>query len=282
MKVLITGVNGFVGKHLLSYFEEKSILVIGFGSEKDVTKPDCFNEYFDIGITHVIHLASKNFVPGSWTNPSEYMYTNVVGTTNVLEFCSNQNAQLIFFSSYMYGVPINFPINEMHPISCNNPYALSKKFCEELCEFYIKNKGLSIAVLRIFNIYGPNQSMQFLIPHILKQASEGNVVKVRDITPKRDYLFISDFVNLIGLIINKNINSGFYNVGYGASISVEDIIINTGIILKKSIEIISENLERQNEIPNVIADITKVKDEFNWTPIVTINDGLSKCLASFK
>jgi nucleoside-diphosphate-sugar epimerase len=282
MKILITGANGFVGKHLISYFEEKLIDVIGFGSEKDVTKAESFNEFIDKGITHVIHLASKNFVPSSWSNVSEYMHTNVVGTTNVLEFCSKQNAQLVFFSSYMYGEPIKFPIDEIHPISCNNPYALSKKFCEELCEFYIKNKGLRIAILRIFNIYGPNQSIEFLIPHILKQAKEGNVVKVRDITPKRDYLFISDFVNLIGLIINKKINSGIYNVGYGASISVEDIINNTGSILNKNIEIISENIERQNEIPNVIADITKVKDEFNWTPFVTIKDGLSKCLASYK
>ena len=63
----------------------------------------------------MVHLAAKNFVPDSWLNSIDFFEVNVIGTTNVLEFCKKTNAKLIFISSYIYGVPHYLPINEVHP-----------------------------------------------------------------------------------------------------------------------------------------------------------------------
>ncbi len=279
MKILITGATGFIGSYLTKKLSGLNIEFIPLSSKTDIRNRNELNQFKDSGITHVIHLSAKNFVPDSWTNPNDFFEVNVGGTMNVLEFCRANEAKLIFISSYIYGPPQYLPINEIHPVNVFNPYALSKKLAEECCQFYSENYNINCCIIRPFNIYGPNQNDQFLIPLILKQVLFKDKIEIMDITPKRDYIYIDDFIDSIISLLPLNAKFEVVNVGSGKSYSVKEIIDIAQGIVKTHKEIISKNEIRKNEIPNVEADISKIKKLTNWQPKTDIYKGIGLFLS---
>ena len=129
----------------------------------------------------VIHAAALTSVPESWLNTYNFFKTNFLGTICALEYCKKHKSRLIFLSSYLYGNQTKFPTKEDANLKCSNPYALSKKNSEEACEFYSENFELSVTIIRPFNIYGPRQKDVFLIPQLLKQITNGEEIKVKDL-----------------------------------------------------------------------------------------------------
>ena len=106
--ILVTGAEGFIGRHLVPALEEHGHYVERHG-HKDGDIVHATLSYGDV--THVFHLAGKTFVPESWTNPFSFYETNVLGTVNVLEFCRRQQASLTLVSSYVYGAPQQLPVS---------------------------------------------------------------------------------------------------------------------------------------------------------------------------
>jgi nucleoside-diphosphate-sugar epimerase len=275
-KVLITGSNGFIGKQLKEELLRLDYTVSEFNTaDGDISK----TELNIPGINHVFHLAGKSFVPDSWKEPKAFYDINVSGTLNVLEFCRKTGASLTFMSSYIYGIPQRQPISESHPAKPANPYGHSKLLAEELCLFYQENFKVNTTILRPFNIYGAFQDQHFLIPHILTQLLDKSSaeVEVLDLTPKRDYLFLDDLIKAI-IVLFQQKKTGIYNIGAGYSLSVEEIlksIMNSAGIKK---QYVSKNTVRKNEIPDVIADISKIKKETGWAPKFTFEEGIAEIL----
>ena len=278
MKVLTTGANGFIGKHLCNRLEKNGIKYIPLTSGSDVRNNEVFNALLNQGITHVIHLAAKNFVPESWEKPTEYIHTNFIGTLNALEFCRKEKASLLYISSYMYGIPKQLPIKESHPITALNPYALSKKMAEDACEFYSSYYGVSSIILRPFNVYGPGQKSDFLIPHIIHQAVFNTEIKVKDIEPKRDYIFVSDVVDAILAALKNNYKFEVFNIGSGISYSVKEIINMIQKITGTNKPVICSSETRMNEIMDVQADILNLYNQTGWKPGTDMLDGLKICI----
>jgi nucleoside-diphosphate-sugar epimerase len=274
IKVLITGSNGFIGKQLKKQFSANDYEVVEFNSvDGDIART---NLQFE-GINHVFHLAGKSFVPDSWKDPEAFYDVNVTGTLNVLELCRKTGAGLTFISSYIYGIPQLQPIGETHPIKPANPYGHSKLVAEEICQFYQESFKVNTTIIRPFNIYGAFQNDQFLIPTILKQLFNENhsTIDVLDLTPKRDYLFLDDLISAIMILYKQN-KTGIYNVGAGYSLSVEEIIKaimeEAGIHKKYT----SKEELRKNEIPDVVADISKIKRDTGWKPKYTFKQGIAE------
>jgi len=198
---------------------------------------------------------------------------------NVLELCRKTGAGLTFISSYVYGIPQYQPIDECHPVKPANPYGHSKMVAEEICKYYGESFNLKITIVRPFNIYGAFQSKDFLIPVILKQLfdKKQSKVEVLDLTPRRDYLFLDDLVSAIVSLYKKS-KVGTYNIGSGYSMTVEEII--KSIIEATGIHkgYISKETPRKNEIPDVIADIGKIKAEIGWLPSNTFKQGIAEIL----
>ena len=190
----------------------------------DIRSAASFETYSDCCITHVIHLAGRTFVPDSWVDPGQFYETNVLGTQRLLDFCRKQDAKLVYVSAYVYGIPQVLPISELHHVAPNNPYAHSKWLGEELCRFYAEQFGLSVTVLRPFNLFGSGQSTQFLIPSILQQARTSSVISIKDSSPRRDYLHVDDFVRACSGVLSDNSLFSLYNVGFGASYSVAELL----------------------------------------------------------
>ena len=148
MKLLITGSTGFIGNNLINFlekkFKKKNLTIIT--KNKNIATKIYWNDIPRVDL--VIHLASKSNVKDSWFNPVEYINTNLISTTRVLEYCKKNKTKLIFFSSYLYYGKQYKQSKETDKLRYNNPYALTKKNSEEWCEFYAKNFKMDICVLR--------------------------------------------------------------------------------------------------------------------------------------
>jgi nucleoside-diphosphate-sugar epimerase len=276
-KILVTGATGFIGKTLCRILSEKNIPFISHDKiGLDITVPESFNFSGSEEISTVIHLAGKTFVPDSWKNPAEFIKVNVIGTQNVAEFCRNHQAQLIYVSAYIYGDTNRNPIKEDHPANVNNPYALSKRMGEEIALFYHSVFNVSVSIVRPFNVYGPGQNEMFLIPEVIRQVKKGNEILVKDLFPKRDFIYVDDVVGMILKILETR-KQGIFNAGCGKSYSVKELIDCVQEVAGTTLVVKSENKIRDNEISDTIADISKAKKELNWVPQFDLKTGISKC-----
>ncbi len=278
-KILITGANGFVGKALDKYLRTfntfESIELIRH-SKIDLTDVTAVHELPKADV--IVHLASKNFIPESFTNPALYYNNNISSTINCLEKARVDGAAFIFFSTYVYGPPKYLPIDEKHPTHPLNPYTQSKLSCEQLCEAFHRDFNVPVTIFRPFNIYGPGQNPVFFIPTILRQIHE-SVIQLNDSRPKRDFIFISDIIEAIYLAINQE-KTGMhvFNLGTGLSTSVRDVVNTLHMLTASTAEIRFSDKSRQGEILDTVADISKIKSELNWVPKISLAEGLQKVI----
>ena len=283
MKVLVTGGRGFVGKVLVKKLEQAHHQVHVFDvDDGDITNVNALTPLKETGFGHIFHLAACTYVPDSWLEPHKFYNVNVLGTLNVLEFARTQNCPVTFMSSYVYGTPQYNPIDEQHPLHAFNPYAQSKILAEELCRFYTKNYNLAVSILRPFNIYGPGQPSQFLIPTILNMvlSDEYNAIEVFDDRPKRDFVYIDDLADAITLMLGGA--EGVFNIGSGSSHSVREIIDIAQQIAGTNKPIVSKQIERPNEVQDTVANIDKIEKTFGWKTKTSIATGLKQCIDSIK
>jgi nucleoside-diphosphate-sugar epimerase len=275
--ILVTGAGGFIGRHLVAALQSKGHTVATHSIEDgDIAR----DELSFSGIEHVFHLAGQSFVPESWRDPRRFCETNVLGAINVLEFCRRQAASLTYVSSYVYGQPLHLPISEEHPRSAPNPYALSKIMGEDACMFYARQMGLRICIVRPFNIYGPGQDSRFLIPTIAEQAlaAPDGAIVVADLRPKRDFLYVSDFVSLLVATFEHQ-SAGIYNAGSGVSVSIGELVAMVTSITGER-KLVSREERREHEILEVRAGIRKAQRELNWQPCVSLQAGIREVIAS--
>ena len=279
-KILVTGSSGFVGKNLVDELKRQDAEVLTLtdrsGHRIDIRDQQIAKEMRDIDI--VYHLAAITSVPFSFENPGETYEVNVLGTLNILEMCRLCNAeQIIFASSYVYGQPQYLPINEKHLLQPTNPYARSKVLGEELCRAYNTDFGVKCIILRPFNIYGVGQSRDFLIPSIIAQLQCGKI-ELKDSEPKRDFIYISDVIDAYIRAGEFSRNFEVFNIGYGKSYSVKEIVDKIIHLYGKNVKVKYRNERRKNEVIDTIADTKKAKEKLGWKPKVEIDKGLNDIL----
>ena len=276
-RILVTGSSGFVGKNLIERLKSDDVEVVPLtdqnGDKIDIRNWQKIKEIHDI--EGIYHLAAVTYVPYSFENPRETYDVNVLGTLNILELCRLRDIEkMVLASSYVYGQPQYLPIDEKHTLHPANPYSRSKVLCENLCRAYHEDYGLKCVILRVFNIYGETQSSDFLIPSILEQIARGEI-ELNDPDPKRDFLYIQDAVEAFMQAGNYDKSDfGIFNIGYGASYSVDEIVRKLIAISGREVAVCYQNKRRRNEIMNVVADIKMAKEKLGWEPRVDIEEGL--------
>lgn len=279
-KILITGATGFIGKALASRLKALGRDVVPASSaDGDIASRDTLTKFAQQDITHIFHLAGKTFVPDSWDNPQAFYQTNVLGTINVLEFCKKKHIPVTYVSAYVYGHPDRLPIGEESAIRPSNPYALTKRLAEEICEFYASAYDLPVTTIRPFNVYGTGQAENFLIPAIISQTlGSGENIIVKDLAPKRDYVYLEDLVTALLATLDKPSKYRVYNIGSGASLNVQEIIdIIQGIAGTRK-KIVCGNEVRTNELMDVVADITRAERELGWHPETSFRAGIENII----
>jgi UDP-glucose 4-epimerase len=280
-KILITGSLGFIGHHLLNALRGANFQIFECNrSNGDLTLEISWENIEKCD--YVIHLAGKSSIPDSWEDIHGFINNNINITVNVLNYCKQNNSKLIILSTYLYGNPFKLPIDELSETYTNNPYALSKRFSEELCKFYSDNFGVKITILRPFNVYGIGQSNKFLIPSLITQILNGSSIFIKDLEPKRDYVYIDDLIDSIIKSLSLDNQFEIINIGSGSSYSVKEIIDIIQYKCNKNLQINTSNERRQNEVMNTVADINKAYKLLNWAPKISIHEGIELIINSNK
>jgi|TARA_B110000263_G_C15290664_1_gene503116 nucleoside-diphosphate-sugar epimerase len=280
MTSIITGSDGFIGRKLIEKLSKSEIETLTLKrKDGDLSKISLNNLIEDsIKIDRVFHLAAKTFVPHAWEKPEKFIQENISSTLNVLNYCRLRNVPLIYISAYIYGDQSILPIKENTKIKASNPYAQSKYLCEQICKYYVEVFSLDITILRPFNVYGPGQNKNFLIPQIIDQIKNNKELIVNSFNPKRDYIHVDDLADALVAASLKITGLQIYNIGSGSSISVKGIIDLIEEIIDKPLGFKEKNITRNNELMDVVADISEATASLNWNPQLNLKSGLTQIL----
>jgi UDP-glucose 4-epimerase len=231
----------------------------------------------------IFHLAAQTSVPFSMENPKEDCEINVVGTVNVLEAAKKAGARVVFASSCaVYGNPER-PTSETHPTHPIAFYGLTKLLGENYIRFYQEIYGLEAVMLRIFNVYGPN-CHGVLYDFLNKLQKTPDKLEVLGTGKQsRDFVYISDMVNaLLKAATVPEAAGQEFNIGTGKTTSVAELA-------KMLIDILGlENVEVNckggqawaGDMDITQADNSKAAKLLQWTPQVSIDEGLKKLISS--
>ena len=263
-KIFITGATGFIGSHLAELCVEKGYEVVAFDrynpnnnwgwlenskykNNMKVVLGD-IRDYDSVfksmkGCNVTFHLAALIGIPYSYISPLAYIRTNIEGTYNVIESAKNNNlSQIVITStSETYGSAKKIPIDEMHPLSGQSPYAASKIAADQIALSYYSSFNLPIKIVRPFNTYGPRQSLRAIIPTIISQIlKKKDYIKLGNLSPTRDFLFVKDTCNgFLEILKSDKFFGETVNIGLNSEVSIKDLaekilkIMNSNISIKK-------------------------------------------------
>jgi UDP-glucose 4-epimerase len=296
-KVLITGAAGFIGSHTVDKFIENNFIVYGLdnfstGNEKNIfhlkNEKNFFFEKIDLlkninknfikDCDYIVHFAGLGDIVPSIEYPNKYFRNNFNGTLNLLNTLSINKVKKFIYaaSSSCYGLA-KTPTNEMANISPEYPYALSKYLGEQICFHWSKIYKLPVNSLRIFNAYGPRSrttgTYGAVFGVFLKQLiSNMPLTVVGNGNQKRDFLYISDAAEAFyKASLTKKINQ-IWNLGSGKPQS-----INYLCKLLKAKKIL--HLPRRPKEPNITwSDISKIKQDLNWRPLISFEKGVENVI----
>jgi nucleoside-diphosphate-sugar epimerase len=279
---LVVGADGLLGRSLVARLADLPEVTV-----RPVTRADGDLRLADNweGLPpadHVFQLAARTFVPDSWDHPHQFVQDNIAITSNALEYCRRHGSNMIYASSYLYGNPDRLPISESARIIIPNPYALSKRMCEEMVEHFSRLFSFPATVVRPFNIYGLRQDERFLLPSIIHQAIHADKIKVMDLEPKRDYVFVEDVADAFVACADTPSDFEVYNVGSGESFSVGEVVAIVMQLVGRELPVVSAAERRSSEIMDTRADIAKAREHLGWEPKVTIEAGLRMLVDSVR
>jgi len=286
-EILITGSSGFLGSHLVDCLQN-SQKIIGLSNNKQENKSkNVSHNKIDLRtnsiiirskISSIIHLAAVSDVKYCNDNPSVCFDVNVVGTKKMLEICRKKDIDFIFAStSHVYGKPKINPISEKETTKANSIYSATKIIGENLCEAYAKTYGLNIAVFRFFSLYGPKAPKHNVVYNIINQYKNNSKVKIGNLKPKRDFLYIDDAIRAIKTVNGNQKGFQIFNVGSGKSFSIKTISDKIEKIMKKKVTVETDKTKiRKNDILEIKSDYSKIKKIHHWKPKISLDEGLKK------
>lgn len=302
--VVVTGAGGFIGSHLAETLTRDGARVRAFirysshgqhglleelspelaGEIEvvagDLKDPDAVRKLVD-GAEVVFHLGALIAIPYSYVHPMDFVQTNVVGTTHVLNACRDAEVQrlVVTSTSEVYGTARYAPIDTDHPMTPQSPYSASKIASDMVSLSYHYAFGLPVAVLRPFNTYGPRQSLRAVIPTIISQALTRDRIELGSLTPTRDLTFVSDTVDGFLRIADADEAVGrVIAIGQGGEISVCDLARLVLEVLGKEHLPIVEDPGRirpeTSEVYRLIADNGPARELLGWEPRVELAEGI--------
>ena len=299
----MTGATGFVGNHLIDLLRKTGAEFFGICFPEDplpgmyppgfhMRKADVrYEKEIEESVMlskpdYIFHLAAVSNVGQSWKKRKETFEVNIMGTLYLLEAVRKHasKARVLFISSSdVYGLvaPRSKPLTEVTPVRPVSPYGFTKMSGENLCRFYSETEGLDIIIARSFPHTGPGQSPDFVCSDWASQIARIEkelcppVIKVGNIDVERDFMDVRDVVKAYFSLAAKGRAGHIYNVSSGKAISLKKVLDTllghsaVKIDIKKD-----ESKLRKVDIPVLVGDNRKIRDEISWTPEVPMRQTL--------
>jgi nucleoside-diphosphate-sugar epimerase len=283
-RILITGASGFTGLHACHSFLRAGYEVIGVSRQSETSFPwimeacDLLNQD---QVHHVIkkykpayclHLAGVNSVPVSWNQPLLTMESNLIGTLRLLEAMRfiNPECRTLITGSALSGT--------------NHPYALSKKFQQELCLAWAQFFQLPVLVAQPCNLIGPGLSSGFvsvLARKIVHQENQKKVepIAVSHLNNAREFLDVRDAVTAYEILLNIGSAQSIYEIGSGRLSTLNEIAKKYQSLTEVKLSFFSSN-QSPDKSPRLMN--TKNIKELNWEPKISLSGSISDILSYYR
>jgi GDP-4-dehydro-6-deoxy-D-mannose reductase len=311
MRVLVTGVAGFVGPHLVRALQasghevhgstlpgEDRAALHGLGTvlhDADVADgPGLRRLLAEIEPGGVIHLAAVSFVPTAAGDPQLAYRVNVGGTVALLAaLCATvRTARLLFVgSSDAYGAvrPEELPVAEEVPLRPLSVYGATKAAAEIAVAQWGRAEGLDVVMARPFNHTGPGQSADFVCPALarqivaIEQGTQEPVLRVGNVDPVRDIGDVRDVVRAYVALLEGGTSGAVYNVCSGAGASVAEVIALLRTHARVPMRAYSDPARRRAvEIPRIVGSHARITADTGWQPETPLSQTLCDVLDDWR
>jgi NAD dependent epimerase/dehydratase len=308
-RVLVTGAAGFIGSHLTERLvragHEVRVFVRYNGRDDrghldrleaqvqaalevhrgDLKDPAAVRTAVE-GREWVFHLGALIAIPYSYQNPHDVVQTNVVGTAHVLDAClacGGLERLVLTSTSEVYGTAQYVPIDELHPLRGQSPYAATKIGADALGESYYRSFGLAVAILRPFNTFGPRQSARAIVPTIISQALWQPVVRLGSLEPRRDLTYVKDTVSaFLAIAASPGAVGKVVNVGRGDDLTIGALVERIGQRLGKPITVETDPARVRpaaSEVGRLQAGTALARQLLAWEPQYSLDQALDETIA---
>ncbi len=300
---MVTGGAGFIGSHLVDRLiqEGNEVVVVdnlSRGKRQQVHKNARFYK-IDIQSGRidrvfkkerpivVVHLAAQMDVRHSTENPGFDAQVNILGTINLLEHAVRHGVRKFSFASSggaVYGEQEVFPAPELHQTNPLSPYGISKLAGEKYLDYYAKATGLHTVSLRFGNVYGPRQDSEGeagVIAIFSKRMLDNNQPIINGTGKQtRDFIYVEDVVDSILVTMREEVQ-GVYNVGTGQETSINECYGILKDLTKASCKDLYGAAKKGEQLRSVL-DVRKIREDLEWEPQVSLQDGLEKTVEFFR
>lgn len=305
MKVLITGVSGFVGQQLAQLLSSHAEV---HGISRSNTSLATSEQY--LAVMHiadvcdqeamsaiiekvkpnaVVHLAAQAHVGTSFHDPWPTLETNIKGTLVILQALSpHRNTKLLLASSgEVYGITdkTQLPITEDHLILPSSPYGVSKRTQELLVQQCAFTEGQQVVIARPFNHIGPGQSTRFALPNFAEQIARIEVglappvLKVGNLDAERDVTDVRDVCRAYELLLMNQTQHMIYNIASGRAKRIGDLVEQMLAMAKVKINVeMEQSRVRSIDVPSIYANASRMHNEFDWKPEIMLEQTLQDIL----
>lgn len=291
-RIAVTGVNGFVGRHVAAELTDHRIEVVGIGIEDspaiDVAayaQADLAEAWPEIGpVDAVIHLAGLAAVGPSFDEPQHYISINSSIVTHLAEALLGSTTRIVLVSSgAIYDGSQPLPLNEDSAVAINSPYAISKILNENQATYY-GGRGLDVIVARPFNHIGPGQGPGFLLPDLaasIEATAPGEAIRTGDLSTRRDYTDVRDVARAYRLLATTSAPAHrVYNICSGVSLSGHDIL--AALMAAAGRDDIRTETDpsrlRPNDPTDIFGDNGQLRGDTGWEPTFTIEETVADFL----
>ncbi|MBD3230475.1 MAG: dTDP-glucose 4,6-dehydratase [Candidatus Lokiarchaeota archaeon] len=305
MKILVTGGAGFIGSNFVRFilnekndFEIINLDLLTYAGNleniKDILddprhtfiKGDINNEQLVNSVMEdvdfVINFAAESHVDRSIDNPNIFVKTNVEGTQTLLEAAKNNEIQkfLQISSDEVYGtLGETGYFSETNRLLPNSPYSASKAAADLLVRAYHTTFNLPVLITRCCNNYGPYQYPEKFIPVILNNALQGNPIPVYgDGSNVREWIHVKDHCSGILTVLEKGKIGEIYNIGSNVEYTNIDLVKLILEIMGKPETLIQFVEDRPGHDIRYALDVSKIKDQLNWEPIIKFEKGIEQTI----
>jgi GDP-4-dehydro-6-deoxy-D-mannose reductase len=313
VKVLVTGVGGFVGRHLVDFLrsEHPGVEVAGVvrphGSaatdlpgrivlvEADLEDPASVEAAIDlVRPDRIVHLAAQSSVHRSWKDPAGTLRTNVHGLLHLLEAVRRRSLSprvLVVGSAEEYGIvrAEDLPMREDAPLRPNSPYAVSKVAQGYLALQYALSFSMGVIRTRTFHTTGPGRGEAFAESSFARQLAEIEagrrppVLEVGNLEAVRDVVDVRDVVRAYWALLERGGPGEVYNVCSGRGVRVRDVLemLIAASGLDVEVRLDPERL-RPSDVPAMVGEPSKLRETTGWQPRFTLERSLGDLLQHWR